>query len=131
MHDLTQQFVDALGELHESRDVDPLVGLFSNGAALEKAGVPHTAHGRDGARAFWEQYRDVFDKISVTYRNTISDDGISVLEWRSEGTLRDGTSFRYDGVSILQCGGNEIDGFRTYYDTAAFLASERKAALQR
>ncbi|MEW5809268.1 MAG: nuclear transport factor 2 family protein [Actinomycetota bacterium] len=130
MHELTKHFIDALGRLHESRDVEPLVELFSDDATLDKAGIPHGQHGKDGARTFWTQYRDVFDELSSDFSHTVTDDGIAYLEWSSTGTLRDGTEFRYDGVSVLEGdageSGDTITAFRTYYDTAAFLNAEKR-----
>jgi ketosteroid isomerase-like protein len=126
MHDLTQRFVDALGELHTDREVESLVELFAEDATLNKAGIPHGQHGKDGARTFWQQYRDVFDEIEANFTHTVTDDGIAYLEWTSEGTLRDGTKFRYDGISVLEGGEDTIDAFRTYYDTAAFLSAENR-----
>ena len=129
MHDLANQFVDALGRLHTDREVDPLVELFSDDATLNKAGIPHGQQGRDGARTFWEQYRDVFDDIEASFSHRVTEDDIAFLEWKSAGTLRDGTEFRYDGVSVLESdGGDLIQAFRTYYDTAAFLSAEKRSA---
>ena len=127
MHDLTKQFVSALDDLHRDKNVEPLVELFSDDATLNKAGMPHGQHGKDGARAFWEQYREVFDEIDASFQHTVTEDGIAYLEWTSEGTLADGSSFSYDGVSVLESQGDTIDAFRTYYDTAAFL--EKKSAV--
>lgn len=126
MHDLTKQFMTALGELHRNRDVEPLVELFADDATLDKAGVPHGERGRDGARTFWEQYREVFGDIGADFRRTVTDDDIAYLEWTSRGTLRDGTEFSYDGVSVLESRDDHIAAFRTYYDTAAFLAADRR-----
>ena len=125
MDDLTQRFVAALDELHHDREVDALVELFGDDATLDKAGMPRGAGGKDGARTFWTQYRDVFDDIEASFRHVVrQNDGgndVSFLEWTSEGTLKDGTDFSYTGVSILESHGGEINAFRTYYDTAAFL----------
>lgn len=126
MKDITQKFVAALDALHRQREVDSLVALFGDDAELDKAGMPRGERGKDGARTFWEQYRDVFDVIDASFRNRVDDDEISFLEWTSEGTLRDGTPLRYEGVSVLESHGDTIDAFRTYYDTAAFL-HERNA----
>jgi ketosteroid isomerase-like protein len=125
MHELTKKFEAALGELHRDREVGALVDLFSDDATLTKAGLPHEDHGKDGARTFWQQYRDVFDAIEASYRHTVTEDDVAILEWTSNGTLRDGTDFRYDGVSVLEGDGERISAFRTYYDTAAFLSAEQ------
>jgi ketosteroid isomerase-like protein len=128
MDDLTQKFVHALGELHENDDVEPLVALFADDATLNKAGMPHGQSGKDGARTFWEQYRHVFGDIESTFHHVVTGDGIAFLEWTSAGTLTNGSSFSYDGVSVLESGGDQIEAFRTFYDTAAFL--EKQSAIR-
>lgn len=128
MDELATKFIDALAELHDNRDVEPLLELFGDDVTLSKAGIPHDRHGKDGARSFWQDYRDVFDEIGSTFRCTAVGDDVAFLEWESQGTLRDGADFRYDGVSVIQGSGNAILEFRTYYDTAAFLSAERRTA---
>lgn len=123
MRNLAERFVAALDDLHHHRDVGPLVDLFADDATLSKVGMPHQERGKQGARAFWQQYRDVFGSIDASFRHTASGEGIAFLEWTSEGTLSNGDDFRYDGVSVLEARGETIDAFRTYYDTAAFLGS--------
>jgi ketosteroid isomerase-like protein len=125
MEELTSKFVDALAQLHDNGDSGPLAELFADDAILSKAGVPHAQHGRDGATAFWEDYRNVFDTIESTFENTVTEPETAFLEWKSTGTLRDGTDFSYDGVSVLEGDGEAITAFRTYYDTAAFLNVDR------
>jgi ketosteroid isomerase-like protein len=120
MHDLTKNFIAALEQLHRDKNAEPLVDLFSDDATLNKVGLPHGREGKDGARTFWKQYRDVFDDIDASFRHTVIDEGIAYLEWTSQGTLTSGAKFSYDGVSVLESGGDTIDKFRTYYDTAAF-----------
>ena len=83
--------------------------------------MPHEDRGKDGAREFWERYRDVFDSIDATFSRIASDERVAFLEWTSQGTLKDGSDFRYQGVSVLEAEGDLIDAFRTYYDTAAFV----------
>lgn len=124
---MTQRFVTALDELHRNRDVSGLVDLFGDDATLDKAGMPHGEHGKDGARTFWNQYRDVFDAIDASFHHRVDGDDVAFLEWTSTGTLSDGTQFSYDGISVLESQSDRIDAFRTYYDTAAFLG-ERKVA---
>jgi ketosteroid isomerase-like protein len=126
MADMTQRFVTALGELHKNRDAGPLVELFADDATLNKAGIPHGESGKDAARSFWEQYRDVFDDIEATFRHTVTDEDLCYLEWTSQDTLRDGTDFRYDGVSVFETDNDKIDAFREYYDTAAFLNADKR-----
>jgi ketosteroid isomerase-like protein len=122
MHELTERFVAALHRLHADRDVEGLVELFADDAMLTKLGQQHEAHGPEGARQFWEDYRAVFDDIEATFTHTVTDDSSVALEWTSSGSLRGGHPFSYDGVSILDsAGGDRVDGFRTYYDSAAFV----------
>jgi limonene-1,2-epoxide hydrolase len=121
MDEIVDRFVAALGDLHSTREVDPLVDLFAEDASLRKLGMPHEVQGKDGARTFWRQYRDVFGSIEASFHHVASSDQIAFLEWTSTGTLRNGSDFRYEGVSVLEASGQSIDSFRTYYDTAAFL----------
>lgn len=125
MEDLTDRFVSALEKLHQDRDVEPLVELFSDDATLNKAGVPHGESGQDGARVFWLQYRDVFNDIASDFTHRVVGDDLAYLEWTSRGSLRDGHDFEYEGVSVLESHGDTIEAFRTYYDTAAFLVAAK------
>jgi ketosteroid isomerase-like protein len=121
MEVITQRFVAALDELHRDRTVSPLVDLFGEEATLSKIGIAHKQRGREGARTFWQQYRDVFDTVDAIFRQTAVGDDTAFLEWTSAGTLRDGNDFHYDGVSVLVTDGNAISAFRTYYDPTVFL----------
>jgi len=121
MQELTDRFVAALHRLHTERDAEELVALFSDGARLSKLGQQHEAHGPDGARDFWDDYRRVFDTIEATFTHTVVGDGSVALEWTSTGSLSGGHPFSYDGISVLESDGERIDGFRTYYDSAAFV----------
>jgi ketosteroid isomerase-like protein len=121
MRELTDRFIQGLHRLHAERDVEGLVQLFSQDATLSKLGSQHEASGPEGARAFWEDYRKVFDEIEATFTHTITDDTTVALEWTSTGSLAGGRRFSYAGVSVLQGDGAQLDGFRTYYDSAAFV----------
>jgi ketosteroid isomerase-like protein len=122
MPELTERFIDALNRLHTDRDVEPLASLFSEDATLSKLGDHNEAHGPDGARTFWGDYRAVFDDIEATFTHTTSGDGSVALEWVSSGSLSGGHPFSYAGVSVIEGDGEQIHGFRTYYDSAAFVS---------
>jgi ketosteroid isomerase-like protein len=121
MQAISEQFVAALADLHRNHEAGPLVDLFAENATLSKVGMPHQDQGKQGARDFWQRYRDVFDAIDATFQHVTGDDQVVFLEWTSEGTLKDGSDFRYQGVSVFEARGDLIDSFRTYYDTAAFI----------
>jgi ketosteroid isomerase-like protein len=125
MHELTERFTDALHQLHAERDVDPMVALFTDDAELNKLDDRHDAHGQEGARTFWTDYRDVFDSIEATFTHVVEGEDSVALEWTSTGSLAGGTPFSYRGVSVLQAAGDRLSGFRTYYDTAAFTATAK------
>ena len=118
-----QRFVDALEKLHSSGDVDAIADLFADDATLNKVPTPHEEHGKDGARTFWQQYRDGFDTVEATFRHRMESDGVAFLEWTSRGSLKGGNDFEYDGVSVLEIDGDDVTAFRTYYDTSAFLGN--------
>lgn len=121
MRELTDHFITALHELHADRNATALVALFSDTATLAKLGDQHQAQGPEGARRFWQEYRAVFDDIEATFTHTIAEDDSVALEWTSDGSLADGSAFSYRGISVLEGNGESITGFRTYYDSAAFV----------
>lgn len=125
MRELTEKFISALHQLHQDRDVTELASLFSTDATLAKLGDQHEASGVDGARQFWQDYRSVFDDIKATFTHTVADQGSVALEWVSDGSLASGRPFSYRGISVLEGDGEVITGFRTYYDSAAFVAEPR------
>jgi ketosteroid isomerase-like protein len=121
MRELTDQFIDALHRLHTEGDAEPMAALFAADATLSKLGDRHEAHGPDGARSFWADYRRVFDEIEATFTHTTSGDSSVALEWTSSGSLANGHPFSYAGVSVIDGDGSSITGFRTYYDSAVFV----------
>ncbi len=121
MHGMTERFADALHHLDAEGDPEPLVELTGEDAELVKLDSNHEAHGRDGARTFWTDYRNVFGELRTTFTHTITGDDSAALEWTSEGTLRDGKPFSYRGVTVIQGDEQQLSGVRTYYDSAAFL----------
>ncbi|MET0693316.1 MAG: nuclear transport factor 2 family protein [Propionibacteriaceae bacterium] len=121
MRELTEQFISALHQLHADSDATALVALFSADATLTKLGDHNEAHGADGAEKFWQDYRAVFADIEATFTHTTADESTVALEWTSTGSLANGHPLSYSGVSVLEGDGEQISGFRTYYDSAAFL----------
>jgi len=121
MRELTERFTSALSELHADSTADALVALFTEDATLSKLGDQHEAHGPEGARTFWQEYRSVFSDVDVTFTHTTADEHTVALEWTSAGSLAGGgRRISYAGVSLLEGDGELISGFRTYYDSAAF-----------
>ena len=49
------------------------------------------------------------------------------MEWTGKGELKNGQPIEYRGVSIIEHDGQKVSAFRTYYDSAAFLAPEAKS----
>ncbi|MGY1785207.1 nuclear transport factor 2 family protein [Geodermatophilus sp. SYSU D00698] len=124
MHTLTERFADALHHLDAERDPQPLVDLTGDDAELMKLNQDHEARGRDGARRFWEDYRNVFGDLETTFTSRSVGETTAALEWESRGTLRNGKPFTYRGVTVIEGDGSDdglLTGVRTYYDSAAFL----------
>ncbi len=121
MHNLTERFADALHRIDSHRDTGPMVELTADDAELMKLDGNHQATGKDGARTFWEDYRNVFGDLETTFTHTVVGEDIAALEWTSTGTLRSGKPFEYNGVTVIQGDDETVSGVRTYYDSAAFL----------
>jgi len=117
----TTAFMDALKTLEAEKNPDVLVALFADDATLERL-THKTYEGKADAESFWREYLEPFEEIATEFFNVTEDDDGAVLEWVSEGSLRGGKAIRYRGVSSLSFGGDKVESFRTYYDSAAFLS---------
>ncbi|MCV2491228.1 nuclear transport factor 2 family protein [Geodermatophilus sp. YIM 151500] len=128
MHTMTNRFTEALHRIDSDRDVQPMVDLTGDDAELIKLDEHHETTGKDGAKTFWEDYRNVFGELETTFTNSIVGERSAALEWTSEGTLRNGKQFRYRGVTVIEGDDEALTGVRTYYDSAAFLQESAGAA---
>ena len=121
MHSMTERFTDALHRIDSDRDVQPMVDLTGDDAQLVKLDEHHETSGKDGAKTFWEDYRNIFGDLETTFTHTVVGEDIAALEWTSKGTLRSGKPFEYKGVTVIQGDDQSVSGVRTYYDSAAFV----------
>lgn len=129
--DVGDVFAERLLAFEQNRDVEPLVELFAEDAELSKLDQVQVHHGRDGARAFWQDYRAVFDALESRFTAHTRAEGRSVLEWVAEGTLAGpsgGRDITYPGVSILEIENGAVTKFRTYYDSGPFIAPRADSA---
>ena len=117
MAGFTNQFIDALRQLEESGNVEGIAALFSADAAISNPLLKHEGGGDESAHRFWTSYRGAFETIRSEFRNIVEQDGVSLLEWVSEGSTNGGP-FRYGGVSVIEHDGSHISAFRTYFDPA-------------
>ncbi len=108
-----KDFIGALNKLEADRDLDTIVGLFSENCEI---GNVVTEDKNIGAREFWTSYRGSFDKVNSTFRNEIIMDGAAALEWKTTGTNSEGHEFEYEGVSILEIKDDKITRFHAYFD---------------
>ena len=109
-------FVEALWELEENEDVEPLVEIHTDDCEVGNVSVPKTFRGRDGLREFWTSYRSTFGEMKSTFRNVFATEDRAALEWRTEGTSN-GDTVSYEGVSILEIEDGKVRRFRAYFDT--------------
>jgi SnoaL-like protein len=124
VHSLTERFTAALHHLDAESDAQPMVDLTGEDAELVKLNSDHEARGPEGAKRFWEDYRNVFGELETTFTSSTVGERTAALEWESRGTLRSGRPFSYRGVTVIEGDGSDdgpLTGVRTYYDSAAFL----------
>jgi ketosteroid isomerase-like protein len=112
----TQQFIDALQALERDRDPTEMTDLFMENSEVGNIVSHRTFIGLEGAREFWETYRDTFGEVASTFRSVIVSDGRAALEWTTTGTSSAGAPIAYEGVSILEMADGKITRFRAYFD---------------
>ena len=114
-----QRFVDALGKLEQSGDLEPLLALFSDDAQVSNVASQRVFSGRDGARQFWTEYKGTLGRVRSTFRNMIESADRVALEWETQGTAHNGAAISYEGVSIIEWDGDSIRRFYAYFDPHA------------
>ena len=114
--DVTQQFIEALAALEREHNAERITALFGPESEVGNIVSPRQFSGVEGARAFWEAYRDTFGEVVSTFRSVIVSDGRAALEWTTTGTSSAGTPIAYEGVSILEMADAKITRFRAYFD---------------
>jgi ketosteroid isomerase-like protein len=116
----------SLQQIEKTGDVEPLVALFAENADLINLAMHEPLQGKQHIRQFWQNYLSVFDRIQSRFTHVAEGDKTITLEWISEGALSSGEPFSYRGVSILETNNGQVQHFRTYYDSAAFLPEGAK-----
>lgn len=117
--EITPQFINALRTLEETKETEALTALYASEATIGNVLAPDQFQGAEGAKQFWSEYRGAFQKVASTFRNIISTDDGTALEWTSEGTTMEGKSFLYSGVTILEISGGKIVRSAAYFDPKA------------
>ena len=116
---VAKQFIDALWALENSKDAEPLAGLYTEGAAIDNILAPNRFQGPDGARKFWTDYRGTFEKAHSEFRTVTASETSAALEWTTSGTSFNGTPFSYTGVTILETDGEKVSRSSAYFDPSA------------
>ena len=124
---LTDQFMAALQQAEQSGDVTPLVELYADASTTNNL-TDKTWEGKGGAQEFWKTYLGNFETIRSEFTQAAGDDTTGIMEWVSRGQLRGGRDIEYRGVSVIDSEGEKVKAFRTYYDSAAFVAPVKEAS---
>ncbi|MFC4454894.1 nuclear transport factor 2 family protein [Deinococcus sonorensis] len=119
--DLTKPFMEALNHAEETGDVEALVALYADNSTSRNL-TDETWSGPDGAREFWRTYLNNFQQIHSEFHAVSGDDRTGNMEWISRGQLKGGRDIEYRGISVIESEGGKVQAFRTYYDSAAFVA---------
>lgn len=122
--ELARRFVDALHALEEGGSEDALVDLFTERCEVANRSTTKVFRGKEGARQFWRDYAELFDKIHSEFKSIIASGDRIALEWRSTGVLRNGQKVDYEGVSVLYLDDDRIARFTAYFDPTELPISE-------
>ena len=112
----TQQFIEALQVLERDSDPTAMLDLFMENSEAGNIVSTREFIGVEGAREFWETYRNSFGEVDSTFRNVIVSNDRAALEWTTTGASPAGTPIAYEGVSILEMADGKITRFRAYFD---------------
>ena len=124
---LTEEFMRAFRQYETTGELAPLLALFDDDAEALNLGRTEPARGLDQVDGFWRDHRSIFRAVRTDFTHVIEGKDGAVLEWVSRGTLLNGEPVEYKGVSVLETGGDRIQRYRTYYDSAVFLPGSAKA----
>ena len=124
----TEQFIEALHALERDRDLEKIVGLFAAESDVGNITATRTFSGPEGAREFWQTYRDTFGEMESSFRNVIDGESRAALEWTTTGTSVHGATITYSGVSILEMADGQITRFQAYFDPGDLGRQIEKAA---
>jgi len=113
---VVDEFIEALTELESTRDVEPLIALFSAGCEIGNAATAGKLYGTAGARLFWTNYRAAFKDVCSIFQNEIYSGSEAKLEWTTEGRSINGQKIKYSGTSIFETEGGKVTRFHAYFD---------------
>lgn len=113
---ISEKFIAALKELEANGSDENIVALFSDDCEVGNVALTESLAGTDGAREFWTNYRKTFKDVSSEFKNIITTDDRSALEWTTTGSSEAGHDINYEGVSILETDGEKISRFFAYFD---------------
>ncbi len=118
----TQKFMDALAQLEQNRDDEPMRQLYTADCELWTLTHKEPLKGTDAITTFWKTYSDNFETITSEFVRVIESDNHAALEWQAKGTLRSNSeAITYWGVTLLDFGDGGITRFASYYDMKPFL----------
>lgn len=120
--EIVERFIDGLKRAEEAHDPAPVAELFADDAELINLARKEPARGKEGAQRFWADYLHAFGKVRSEFFHVFEGEGSAALEWNADGELPNGKPIRYRGISILDTADGHVKRFRTYYDSAAFVA---------
>ena len=117
LRNMADRFIGALIDLESAGDVEPIVLLFADDCEVGNVLAVEKYRGIEGARQFWTNYRANFGDVYSIFQNEIYSENNLVLEWTTEGKIKNGRKIKYAGVSILETKGKKITRFYAYFDS--------------
>jgi ketosteroid isomerase-like protein len=120
-HLVAERFIHALQKLESGHEEeDKILELFTDDAEVSNQVSRQPFRGREGARRFWRDYRNLFSEVRSRITRVHDCGEVITLEWVTEGALAaSGERVRYQGLSILECQGGRVRRFKAWFDSAA------------
>jgi steroid delta-isomerase-like uncharacterized protein len=114
----------------EARDLDRLLALHAEDAAVEEVPTGIVYEGREAIREYFEGFYAAFPDATMHYTNALASDAWAAAEWTFSGTYTgqlpdlppgEGQPLTVRGVDIIVLAGDQVRGGRVYYDLYGFL----------
>ena len=133
LSETTEELIYLLQQVEKTRNVEPLVQIFTEDAELISPTTHQPFRGREGVRKFWRKHLSNFRRVRSEFTEVMESDidltsqhRSIMLEWVADVILPTGKPVTYEGVSVVEMVQGRVQRFRTYYDSLPLMQTQQE-----